>query len=196
MTIPALKPASSDPAPYISANSNAPLSLTQSIALEEAAIPGVLHTASMLIGGLMTLFLVWASFTHIEEISSSTGQVIPNGYVQNIQHPDGGIITEILVEEGELVEKGQILVKLDDTNAQADLGQMQARQQALELQISRLRSYTGTAGEDHKVPLSKSETAILNSMEDARSQQMNILQDQVAQKEKELAALSAMRAAL
>lgn len=189
-------PTPDDQAPVLVANSNTPpVNLTQSIALEEARLPGVFQTSALLIGCMMGIFLVWAAFTKVEEIASASGQVIPSGYVQSIQHPDGGVITDILVQEGDLVEKGQPLLRLDQTNANADLGQMQARQDALRAQASRLRTYSGSSS-DKATTLTADERQILASMEDARTQQINVLKDQISQKERELTAFSASRAAL
>lgn len=87
------------------------------------------------------------------------------------------------------------MFQLDATNADADLGQMQARQQSLQAQATRLRNFVngGTAtGEG----LTIDENAILASMVEARSSQENVLQDQIAQKQKELVALKATRHAL
>ncbi len=172
----------------------APKHLAQSVALEESPVPGALHTGVTIIACLLTVFMVWAAFTNVNEVAVAQGQIIPSGYIQTVQHLEGGMVREILVEDGQLVEKGQPLLKLDDTNANADLGQMMARQHSLELQASRLRSF---ARDDGAVkPLTPEEQAILTSMEEARTSQQNVLNDQIAQKDKELQGIIATRAAL
>lgn len=172
-----------------------PSSLTQSIALEESPIPKLMHTMVVLIGAIMMLFIIWAAFARVEEVAIAAGQVVPSGYIQDIQHPDGGVVQEILVHEGDLVEKDAPLIRLDATNANADLGQMEARRRALQLEASRLRTYAGlTRDEDHI--LTAEEQAILDSMEDARNNQRSVARDQIAQREKELAAAEASSAAL
>lgn len=123
-------------------NDDAPRALTQSIALEESHVPGILQTSIALISGFLGVFLLWASLSPVEEVATTSGQIIPSGYIQNIQHLDGGIILDIMVEDGQLVEKGQPLLRLDPTNAEADLGQMKARQNTLRLQAERLRSFS------------------------------------------------------
>ncbi len=177
-------------------NAPEPRALTQSIALEESPLPHLLSRAITLLGILMIMFLGWASFTNIDEVATAQGQVIPTGYVQSIQHLEGGIVKEIMVHDGDLVEPGQPLFRLDDTSAAADLGQMQARQQALQLQASRLRNFTGHKGDGDNKELTTDETAILSSMVVARDSQRNVLRAELSQKQKELQALQGTREAL
>ncbi len=171
-----------------------PRQLTQSIALEESHVPGALSTSVNIIGIMLGLFLVWAAFTRVQEVAVAQGQIVPSSYVQNIQHLEGGIVREILVEDGEIVEKGQPLIRLDDTNANADLGQMKARQKSLRLQAARLRNFAASEGSMDN--LDASEREILASMEAARTSQQNVLKDQLNQKEKELQGVLATRGAL
>lgn len=170
-----------------------PRALTQSIALEEVRLPSIFTFSVTLIGSLLALFLTWAAITPIEETASAAGQVVPSDYIQSIQHLEGGIVKQILIKEGDLVEAGQKLILLDATNADADLGQMRARQESLQLQAARLRSFaTGNADQQ----LTEDEKAILSSMVASRDSQENVLRDQISQKQKELAALNSTRSAL
>ncbi len=185
----------SDVSASLMGTSEAPSSLTQSIALEESPLPGLIHTTVTLIGAILLVFFLWAAFAKVEEVAVASGQVVPSGYIQNIQHPDGGVVTEILVQEGDLVEKGRPLLRLDATDANADLGQMQARMNALRLEASRLRLFSGAAvDQGHK--LTGEEKAILDSMEDARENQRQVIKDQIAQREKELAGIIATKSAI
>lgn len=167
--------------------------LTQSIALEESPVPGLLRSCVGVSFLLVSLFLAWSAVAEVEEVASAAGQIVPSGYIQDIQHLEGGIIREILVQEGDLVEKGQPLVKLDDTGANADLGQIRAKQKTLELQVQRLRRFADGAGTDS---LTGDEKAILDSMNAARSTQKDVLTAQLEQKRRELDAISSNKAAL
>ena len=62
-----------------------------------------------------SLLLVWAGTTEIDERAIAQGQVIPSLKTQNIQSLDGGILEEIYVHEGDIVQKDQKIVKIDDT---------------------------------------------------------------------------------
>lgn len=172
-----------------------PSGLTQSIALEESSIPKLMYSIVTIIGAILFVFLIWSAIAKVEEVSVASGQVIPSGYIQDIQHPDGGVVQEILVHDGDMVEKGAPLIKLDATDANADLGQMEARREALQLEAARLRLYTGQTPKSNHV-LSAEEKDILASMEDARNNQRSIIRDQIAQREKELSALEATKSAL
>jgi len=65
--------------------------------------------------------IVWAAMSEIDEIARGEGKVIPSSKIQKIQNLDGGIISDILVKEGEFVKKGATLMKIDSTRYQASL---------------------------------------------------------------------------
>ena len=67
----------------------------------------------------LVVFVIWAYNSPIEEVTRGQGNVIPSSREQVVQSLDPGIITEILVKEGDIVEKGQVLLKLDDTRSQS-----------------------------------------------------------------------------
>jgi adhesin transport system membrane fusion protein len=63
--------------------------------------------------------LVWASVFKLDEITRGQGQVIPSSRVQIIQSLDAGILSEMLVREGDAVEQGQVLLRIDDARSGA-----------------------------------------------------------------------------
>jgi adhesin transport system membrane fusion protein len=75
------------------------------------------YLISIMAAVLMVLFLVWAHFTVLDEVTRGTGQVIPSQRVQVIQNLEGGILQEILVQENQIVSKGDILVRIDNALA-------------------------------------------------------------------------------
>lgn len=60
-------------------------------------------------------FLIWAAIANVDEITKGDGKVIPSKQLQVIQSLDGGIISQILVKEGQTVREGQVLLKIDAT---------------------------------------------------------------------------------
>ncbi|MEA3228800.1 MAG: biotin/lipoyl-binding protein, partial [Campylobacterota bacterium] len=58
--------------------------------------------------------IFWASFAEVDEITKGSGTVIPSEQVQVIQNLEGGIVSKILIKEGQHVKKGDILLKIDD----------------------------------------------------------------------------------
>jgi len=61
--------------------------------------------------------LVWGTFAMLDEVTVGSGKVVPSSQVQVIQNLEGGILTELVVHEGEVVKKDQVLVRLSDTKS-------------------------------------------------------------------------------
>jgi membrane fusion protein, adhesin transport system len=62
----------------------------------------------------------WASFAEIDKVTVGQGKVVPSSQVQIIQNLEGGLVKQILIKEGQHVEKGQQLLLLDDTRFRSD----------------------------------------------------------------------------
>ncbi|HWU02746.1 MAG TPA: HlyD family efflux transporter periplasmic adaptor subunit, partial [Novosphingobium sp.] len=82
--------------------------------------------------------VAWASLAHLDQISRATGQVIPAGRVQVVQTTDGGVISAILVREGDTVRKGQMLLRLDQVKVRAAVDEGAAKVAGLEAQQARI----------------------------------------------------------
>ncbi|MBX3709194.1 MAG: HlyD family type I secretion periplasmic adaptor subunit [Gammaproteobacteria bacterium] len=82
--------------------------------------------------------LVWSYFASIDEVTVAPGKVIPSKQIQLIQNLEGGIIKEILVHPGQIVEKGDILAYLDDTRFASDYNSAKQKGIALKIRIARL----------------------------------------------------------
>ncbi|MBT4521361.1 MAG: HlyD family type I secretion periplasmic adaptor subunit [Halieaceae bacterium] len=99
--------------------------------------------ARALLYGIVVTFvglLGWASVAEIDEVKQGSGTVIPSRQVQMIQSQDGGVVTGILVREGDIVKKGQLLVRLDQTRSAATLRGNRGEYQALAVKAARLRA--------------------------------------------------------
>ncbi|MEL4012569.1 HlyD family type I secretion periplasmic adaptor subunit [Dryocola clanedunensis] len=79
---------------------------------------------------LFILFGVWAWFGKLDEVSTGTGKVVPSAREQVLQSLDGGIVTEVLVHEGDKVEAGQVVARLDPTRSESNVGESAARYRA------------------------------------------------------------------
>jgi adhesin transport system membrane fusion protein len=73
----------------------------------------------LLTGLVVVAVVVWASIFKLDEITRGQGQVIPSSRVQIIQSLDAGILSEMLVREGDAVEHGQVLLRIDDARSGA-----------------------------------------------------------------------------
>ncbi len=93
-----------------------------------------------LIAAILVIALTWAHFAIVEEITQGEGKVIPASREQIIQSLEGGILEELNVKEGDVVEKGQVLLKIDPTRSNASYQEALSRVQGLEGTVARLRS--------------------------------------------------------
>jgi len=105
------------------------------------------------VGACLLFFILWASFTRLDEVTRGPGRVIPSSSTQSVQSPDPGVVREILVRTGQAVERGEVLVRLDDTLTSADLGELEARSRALRARRARLSVIeAGGSAEDFACP--------------------------------------------
>lgn len=95
----------------------------------------------LLLFGVITFFVAayfWANNAILDEVTRGDGTVIPSSQVQVIQNLEGGILKELLVREGEIVEKGQILLRIDDTGFAARFGEIESNYLNLMGTVARL----------------------------------------------------------
>lgn len=84
--------------------------------------------------------IVWANFAELDEITRGSGKIIPSSHVQILQNLEGGILSAILVEEGELVEKGQALLKLDTVRFASSFNETKLTYYELLATVARLKA--------------------------------------------------------
>jgi adhesin transport system membrane fusion protein len=98
------------------------------------------------VGAFFIIWLIyWAYNAEIDALTRGQGKVIPSTQVQVIQNLEGGIVSEILVSEGESVKKGDILIKIDDTGFVSSFVESQLRYNELQAKSIRLLAEsTGT----------------------------------------------------
>ena len=140
------------------------------------------------------IFLTWANFAYIDEIARGQGEVIPSGENQMIQNLEGGIVEEILVQEGDPVEKGQILLKIDNQKSVSSYSSNEIKADALQAQILRLKAES--TGKDFVVPADlqerlaqfiDNEKSLHNTNKQQLNSKLNALREKLAQKKQELA---------
>ena len=93
-----------------------------------------------LILGFVAVFVIWASVVKLDRTVHAFGRVVPSSRLQVLSNLEGGIVSEILVRAGDLVRRGQPLVRLDRTQAGAELGSSEATVGALAAKIARLQA--------------------------------------------------------
>lgn len=169
--------------------------LSQSVRLDEAVSPHLVRLTAMIISLSVLGFLIWAAITNVNEVARSPGEIAPQGLEQFVQHVDGGTVREIPVREGQLVEKGDLLIRLDGIGTSEDLSRAEIKGRSLEAQAERLRALVENrapdfAQFDDSSPAGVQEQqAVFNAMVRAQQQQQQIVQQQIRQKEKDNAVL-------
>ncbi len=99
---------------------------------------GLLYLVSI----VLFLLIVWAYFAEIDEVAKGDGKVIPSQQLQVLQSYDGGIVQNILVEEGQTVEAGQVLLRVDPTRFLSSLEENTTQFAALAAKVQRLSALT------------------------------------------------------
>ncbi len=94
----------------------------------------------------LSLFLIWASLAQVDEVTRGEGRVIPSSKVQLIQATEPSTVADILVRSGQLVKKGQMLVRFDDTSSASELGQLETENSMLAGRAARLGREGGGIG--------------------------------------------------
>jgi HlyD family secretion protein/adhesin transport system membrane fusion protein len=166
--------------------------LAQSVVLEEAGSSSLIRAGMMTVGAVIVAFILWSYFTEVDEVSVSFGEVIPSGQIQTVQHLEGGIVSEILVAEGQIVEAGDILIRLDPAAAYSERAQMQARRAGLLLKAERLRAIGMDREPDFSIvgkdfaELVEDQMAIYNVQTGAQDSSRQVLINQIEQSRTEL----------
>lgn len=104
--------------------------------------PKVGRTRIIIWGALVGIIVlvVWAYFAQIDQVTRATGTVIASARTQDIQAVEGGVLTEILVKEGDDVTKGQLIIKLEEERAQAAVSNSASKIAALKAKLARLEA--------------------------------------------------------
>ena len=154
-----------------------------------------------IVGFLIVAFLAWAGLTTLQEVTRGDGKIIPSSKMQVIQSAEPGVVREILVREGQRVEKGDILARIDNTLTSSGLGELTSRAASLEAATSRLRiEYERGFDAPYVCPVEVTKTAPNacaneQSLRRARQltlqSQLRVLTERIEAKKRELSAAQA-----
>ncbi|MGN7612870.1 HlyD family type I secretion periplasmic adaptor subunit [Magnetococcales bacterium HHB-1] len=170
--------------------------LAQSVMLEESGNPLLVQMLVVSVCFVVIAFLLWASITRVDEVAVTQGIVAPTGQVQVVQHLEGGIVTDILVKEGDLVEQGQTLLRLDDVELTSQLAETAYTIANHRLQIERLEAFIHKrdplfpkVDKKYDILVQNQKDALIKQKQ-ARQEQIHILQSRIRQKEADLILLN------
>lgn len=91
-----------------------------------------------LVAALFVILLLWAIFGRLDIINSADGRLVPRSYVKIVQPADAGIVKEILVHEGQSVRAGQVLLRMDAQDSEADAQSLHTQLALRSLQLRRI----------------------------------------------------------
>jgi len=165
--------------------------LNQAIQLEETTPINIINIAIMFSGGLLIALVLWAHITQIKEVATTRGEVIPADLIHNVQHLEGGIVSEILVRNGDFVNKGQSLLRFAPPATMADLEQMSVRYASLLLEQERLHALIenrnpefGATGNSYP-ELATQQLTIYQAQLNSQKQKVLVIDQQIEQKKSE-----------
>ncbi|MBX2859545.1 MAG: HlyD family type I secretion periplasmic adaptor subunit [Cellvibrionaceae bacterium] len=144
--------------------------------------------------GAVIVFLLWAAFAQLDEFTRGEGKVVPSQDLQEIQNLEGGILSELFVQEGDEVTRGQVLLRIDDTGFSSTLRETSMRVMQLEIQAARLQAEakgTNFAGGNFDKVFFAQENSVYRSRQLEFKGKREVFSHQIAQKEQELTELNA-----
>lgn len=166
--------------------------LSQAAFLEEAGCPRFAAYTVIIASVFVAGFIAWASFAKVNEVARTKGKVIPSGFEQVVQHLDGGIVRTINVKQGDQVEKGQLLLTIDDGTTLEELQRTKAKNAFLQTSEERLRAILekrppdfGNVSDATNDDIESQKLLYETTLVEQKTRE-RILTEQVAQKKQEL----------
>ncbi|MEP7728510.1 HlyD family type I secretion periplasmic adaptor subunit [Marinomonas primoryensis] len=137
--------------------------------------------------------LVWANYTALDEVTVGEGKVIPTSQVQQIQNLEGGILKEINVKVGQVVDSGQVLMTIENTEALSSLREQQAEFINLQVRATRLQAesyslmpeFDADAKEKYPLVVNRELDLYNSRLESLRTNQASF-QQQIEQRKQEI----------
>ena len=168
-----------------------PLPEVNKALIEDA--PRVVRLTIWAIIAFFVFLMLWANFAVIDEVTKGDGKAIPSSKIQKIQNLEGGIVSELFVKEGQIVEAGAPLIRLDDTRFASNVGETEADRLSMLLRVERLSAEV----EDRPLNFpedvlkavpgqAKSEESLYISRRQQLHDEIGGLQEQLIQRQQEL----------
>jgi adhesin transport system membrane fusion protein len=152
------------------------------------------------LGVVTLLFILWAALARVDEVTKGEGRVIPSRQLQVLQSLDGGIVSEIAVQEGQVVEANQLLLQIDSTRFESSAREGRAQYLALLAKAARVRAIAENKAFEPPAEVLKEEPQIVEEerrLYETRTSelqaQLSISRQQLAQRQQELTEARARR---
>ncbi len=152
-------------------------------------VPVRYHFLSIIIISFVLIAMYWAKHAMLDEVTRGTGKIVPMIQIQTVQNLEGGILTEIYVQEGSQVDKGQILMRLDDVQFSGKLAESKLKY--YELLANHTRLSAEVENKELVIPdeilkkypvLARRTTQLYQSRVDQHKATIHILEEKVQQK--------------
>lgn len=145
------------------------------------------HYLLLAVLSLVTAFFIWSSTSEIEELTRGSGQVVPTQEIQIVQSLDGGILEELLVKEGQTVQKGDILLKVSDVAFASEERGAEAKSAALKAKRIRLKAEADSKAFkisndilENYPDIARNEKALFNSRAEELQNSKSILDNEIS----------------
>jgi HlyD family secretion protein/adhesin transport system membrane fusion protein len=177
-------------------------SLAAGLGDDDRIATGLVHAGVLMSLVTVVGFFAWAAVAPVNEVAATTGEVVPAGQVQNVQHLEGGLIAEIYVNEGQLIDGGQPVLRFDSAQAEAERARLLARLLALRVQAERQRAFAESetprwdAFSDVEPAVIYDQQRLYAAQIDARRTQIAVIEQQIATKNAEIVSMRQTRETL
>jgi len=173
--------------------------LAQSIDLEESSSPRLARQAIALMALAVIGCVIWAATARLDQVARADGEVIPSSSIHVLQHLEGGLIDEVLVRPGDVVEQDQVAMRLSPSAVGSELRQLRTREAVLDLRLQRLyaqvegREPAFGALEEEFPALAAEQLILLDANRETRSAQMQLFAEQLQDQDIQLRTLRSQR---
>lgn len=146
------------------------------------------------VGLFFVIFVIWANNAVLDEVTRGDAHIIPSSKIQVVQNLEGGILSELLVSDGQIVQKGDVLLRITNTRAASEYRDSRTQYLTLEAMLARLEA------ESLDKPLAfppevtkeapqiiESERALYSARQLQLKSQIAVLNDQLVQRQQEIA---------
>ncbi|MEO5341260.1 MAG: HlyD family type I secretion periplasmic adaptor subunit [Magnetococcus sp. MYC-9] len=172
--------------------------MSEAAAARQNRVHPFAHLLLFLIALFAAVAILWSAYAELDEVTTGLGKVVPSGQVRLVQSLEGGILSALAVTEGEIVNKNQVLLHIDDTQFQASFRESRSKFLALTARHARLEAeasdgvfFAPEVVTQEKPELAANEEKLFASHKQELKSTLSMLENQVEQRQHELTGLLA-----
>ena len=165
------------------------------VELEESPTSPLARWLFWILTVMMILIVSWLYFAKVDVVVSARGKIIPSGEIKVVQPIETGIVKNILVKEGDLVKKGQVVMEIDPSVTETNLESKTTNAKLLNVEVERLkalianRRFSVEKFQEIAPSVIETQTSLYNSTKQAQQQQINLVNEQLEQARQQLNSL-------